>query len=559
MSRKRTIYGGSGRRLTVRWGALPIALLVVAAACGGDDGEADTSPAVSLTTDAGTADSAATADENNADSDGEISVQVQEVNFPPGIVISQADNQTASLASSAYLVTARADGMRLVAITSVGAFDTDALIVGGRSAEVFNTGSRIAMTGTDENGNLVVLSSEDGETFTEAQIPVPQRYVDADVWEATSLAGDALGVADLDGELYVIARVGIDWPSDLEVAARSAYSISQEAGDAARSAGSIIQKPQGDGDILYTFKVDGEVVYETLGSAAGVESGYREAFQQALAGDTGFTGGWIISGSTATQTTSAPLGGGLDEDLRLNSLYSVGEGVAALVKDFSPEALAPQDSPTDGQTLLISARPRDSAFAFSDTGVSLSVSHSWDGEVWELAGDPIGDENGLEAEVVTDAESDTFAMVFRQGLNLSVLISDDGLDWEAPTSTLSLSLPDGGQVQVESANGRLFLILPEGSDGDSNVFEMIPDEATGEDVVDMDLVPVQLDPDPPTFEWLDDEPDPFDSDDSSFVGKTLEWVLVRGIGSEDIEGFASAVWIADLIDRIDRPPAPDGE
>lgn len=545
-------------RMRIRWGALIIALSMIAAACGGTDESESGSPS-DPEGGADNAEDIATDQPNEGDqtSAGELLAQVQEVNFPPGILVSQADNQTASLANAAYLVTARADGMRLVAITSDGAFDTDALIVGGRSAQVFNSGSRIVMTGADENGNLVVLSSDEGETFTEAQIPIPQRYVDADVWEATSLAGDALGVADLDGELYLIARVGIDWPSDLGVAARSGYSISQEVGDAARSAGSIIQKPQDDGDILYTFKVDGEIVYETLGSAAGVEPGYRDAYQQSFDSDTGFTGGWIISGSTATQTTALPLGGGLDEDLRLNSLYSVGEGVAALVKDFSPEAKAPQNDPAEGQTLLISSPSSRSIIAFSDTGVSLDVQHSWDGEIWVLAGEGIGDGNGLEVELVTDAESDTFAMVFHQASGISVLISDDGLDWRVPTSTLTVSLPDGGQVQVESTNGRLFLILPEDIGGDSNVFEMIPEEPTGEDVVDMDLVPVELDPDPPTFQWLDDEPDPL-ADDSLLNYKTLESVIVMGVGPNP-EGFSTAKWIALLIDTIDEPTPTDGE
>jgi hypothetical protein len=73
---------------------------------------------------------------------------------------------------------------------------------------------------------------------------MPSRYAEADVWETTSLIGEALGVADLDGDLFMIAKLGIDWPNDIQVAARHGYTISEEVGDAALSAGTIKQKPQ---------------------------------------------------------------------------------------------------------------------------------------------------------------------------------------------------------------------------------------------------------------------------------------------------------------------------
>jgi hypothetical protein len=218
------------------------------------------------------------------------------------------------------------------------ATDTDALIAGGSSAKVFNSGSRIVMTGTDAAGNLKVLSSKDGTTFEETTIPAPQRYVDADVWKATTLFGDVMGIADFNGELFAITSQGIRWPRPADVAAQFGYTISDEVGDAATTANTVRQAPQGDGDFLFTFVKGDEVVLEVLGSEAGIEPGYREAAQEASASETRIIAGWmIIAGKTASQIAEPPLGGGLQEDLRLNALFSDEDGVVAIMTDFSPD------------------------------------------------------------------------------------------------------------------------------------------------------------------------------------------------------------------------------
>ena len=286
--------------------------------------------------------------EENAVNDGSFapieSVTLRTLQLPDGVRAFAAEDQSIGFGRASYLVTLRADGVRLVVVDSDGARDTDAFIVGARFGEVFHSGSRIVMTGSDEAGDLVVVSSDDGATFTEARIAIPDRYADADVWAATTLVADVGGVADLDGDLFVIAGVGINWRRAPGVVADFAYTISEELGDAATSSGIVSAAPQGDGDTLYTFKADGEVVFEALGSEAGVEPGYEDAYDDVFSdgSDFGFHGGWVISGATASQTEIPPLNSGLDQDFRLLELYSVGEGVAALVWDFSVEAAGPQ-------------------------------------------------------------------------------------------------------------------------------------------------------------------------------------------------------------------------
>ena len=273
------------------------------------------------------------------------SVTLRTLQLPDGVRAFVAEDQSIGFGRASYLVTLRADGVRLVVVDSDGARDTDAFIAGARFGEVFHSGSRIVMIGSDEAGDLVVVSSDDGVTFTEARIVIPDRYVDADVWAATTLVADVADVADLDGDLFVIAGVGINWRRASGVVADFAYTISEELGDAATSSGTVSAAPQGDGDTLYTFKADGEVVFESLGSEAGVEPGYEDAYDDTFSEDSdlGFHGGWVdLRHHRRPKPRFHRLMARLDQDIRLLELYSVGEGVAALVWDFSVEAAGAQ-------------------------------------------------------------------------------------------------------------------------------------------------------------------------------------------------------------------------
>ena len=98
---------------------------------------------------------------------------------------------------------------------------------------------------------------------------------------------------------------GSTGPSPRNIAARHAFTVSDEVGEAARSASTIRPSPQDDGDVLYQFEKDGTVVYEVLASEAGIEPGYDEAYDAAYAdpaADFGSYSAWVVAGSTATQT-----------------------------------------------------------------------------------------------------------------------------------------------------------------------------------------------------------------------------------------------------------------
>ena len=234
----------------------------------------------------------------------------------------------------------------------------------------------------------MLLTSSDGERFSETRIPVPSRYADEDDWAATSLVADVAGVADLNGDLYLIARMGISWTWINDLAARSAYDVSDEVGDAARFASTIRRESVGDGDFLFTFEnSDNEVVYQVLASEAGIEDGYQAAYDARYDGsnnDFGFYGGWLVS-DNAVQEMEPPLGGGLDGDLRLNQLYSLGEGVAALVTDWSVGAGLSQPLVATGTGTFGSGL---AGAIYSESEDRLH--HSWDGNVWEEVADPVG-------------------------------------------------------------------------------------------------------------------------------------------------------------------------
>lgn len=478
-------------------------LLVFAVACGGSDSSDAGSQATTASESAANeplSDESAADEPTSSEPTGgssEVSVRVQRVDLPAGMQLFDVPNQTATLNGVAYLVTGRPEGMRLIAVTDDGARETDAVIAGARFAEVFNSGTRIVMTGSDQAGDLVVLSSEDGVTFGEVRIPVPQRYVEADVWEATSLIANTSDVADLGDDLYLVARLGIKWPQTFRLVADYAYTVSFEAGEAASRATTIRQTPQDDGDVLFTFELDGAVVFEALASEAGVEPEYDAAYDESFDAETGFYGSWIISESGAVQTSNPPLDGGLEGDLRLRDLYPVGDGVAALVTDFSPDARAPQQFVSSGGLGLFASGVVVRYQSQSEHGIR----HTWDGEAFESIGDPVGQGNGPAPRVVVDVTSETYGMFYDADGMFVFLDSDDGLDWDVPEWTIDVEIPGGGRVEIQPGDGE-FIILwhPFGEEDEYRAFSMVP----GDDGGDADVVEIDIDLGP-TIEWIDDD------------------------------------------------------
>jgi len=525
-------------------------LLVFAVACGGSDSSdagsqattASESAADEPPSDEPAADESPSSEPTGGSS--EVSVRVQPVDLPAGLQLFDRANQTATLNGVAYLVTGRSESMRLIAVTEDGARETDAVIAGARFAEVFNSGTRIVMTGSDEAGDLVVLSSKDGVTFSEVRIPVPQRYVEADVWQATSLIANTSDVADLGDDMYLVARLGISWPRTITLVQDYAYTVSFEDGEAASRATTIRQTPQDDGDVLFTFEREGAVVFEALGSEAGIVPEYEAAYNEARDGETGFYGSWIISESGAVQSSNPPLDGGLEADLRLRDLYPVGDGVAALVTDFSPDARAPQQSISSGGIGLFAS----GVVVRYQSEWQHDIRHTWDGEVWESIGDPVGQGNGPAPRVIVDVTSETYAMFYDADGMLVFLGSDDGLGWDVPKWTIDVGIPGGGRVEIQPVGGEYIILWhPFGEEDEFRAFSMVP----GEDGGDMDVVEIDLDPDPPTITWIDDDPTDLPESvipelSSPDAKDLLSWSIeVKIQGDEDFK--STALFFGDLL------------
>ena len=473
-----------GRRAyIVRLLAVFMAVALIASACGGSDTSVDT-PVVDNESGASDPADPAAGAESRAES-GSLLVEVRSVELPEGVEVFVGDPYTASFGSAAYMVSPREEGVRLVMFDEHGARDTDAVITGTRVAQVFNSGGRIVMTGRDSSANLVVLASEDGTTFTETLIPIPQQYVVGDVWTGTSLRADVAGLADLNGDLFLIAWIGLTWEFPRNLVAQYGYTISEEVGDAATSSGIIRSAPQGDGDTLYTFEKNDEVVLEVLGSEAGLEPGYEDAYDAFYAQenpDVGSAGAWIVANGVATQTVNPPLNGELDQDLRLHQLYSVGDGVAAIVTDFSPGASASQQYVAAG-ALGFSALGALRSGLFSEW--SYGVHHSWDGEVWETTGDPVGDPAAPPPQIFIDPQYNTFGWFQSYQDTFVIDLSDDGVAWEAPEWTIDITLPGGSKVEIMMIDGEIIqLFHPTTEDGDYKAFKVTLDEDGGDAFVE---------------------------------------------------------------------------
>ena len=424
---------------------------------------------------------------------------LQDVQIPEGVLIFEADNQSIGFGGVTYMVTLQADGIRLISIQPDGVRQTQARIEGASFGEVWNSGSELVLTGASAGGDLVLLTSSDGERFSETRIPVPSRYADEDDWAATSLVADVAGVAGLNGDLYLIARMGISWTWINDLAARSAYDVSDEVGDAARFASTIRRESVGDGDFLFTFEnADNEVVYQVLASEAGIEDGYQAAYDARYDGsnnDFGFYGGWLVS-ATAVQEMEPPLGGGLDGDLRLNQLYSLGEGVAALVTDWSVGAGLSQPLVATGTGTF------GSGFAgaiYSESEDRLH--HSWDGNVWEEVADPVGFGTWPPPRVSYDEDIDIYVMYQRTSDGVQTQESDDGITWSPFAAPIELDDLSGDDIQYNFLLGDVFLIDEMADDPMLRAFKLSRDADGG----GVSLDPVDIDTGP-TIEWIDELP-----------------------------------------------------
>lgn len=471
------------RRPIARLTMTLMAFFLVAAACGGTVGTDD------VATTGGSAAPSDTVDSEASDSEAPIpdgplviTAEVRSVELPDGIEVFYDGDFSVIFGGAAFMVSPREGGARLMILDRDGVRDTAAVIPGAQVAEVFNSGSQVVMTGRDDQGRLVVLASSDGATFVETVIPIPDRYLEADVWTGTDLRADVGGVADLGDGLYLIAEVGLEWTHVNQLVARHGYTISQEVGDAAVRAGTVRAKPQ-DGDTLYTFLNDGEVVLEVLGSEAGIEAGYEDAFNAAIfneAADIGFTRAWIITDGVAQPTADLPFGGGLDEDLRLSQLYPIRDGVAAVIRDFSPDVLAPQPSLAALGGLTVSAQVAASWFG---TQVVTTIWVRYEGD-WYPSSDPIGDST-RDAPTVVGNWWDGFTWYQPGGADLVLQRSDDGVVWEKVEGTVPIATPEGSVIRLTKlGDDFIATVYAPGEDSVPRVFHL---SGTGMTAVEIDV------------------------------------------------------------------------
>jgi len=469
-----------------------------------------------------------------------ITAEVRSVELPDGIEVFYEGDFSVSFGGAAFMVSPREGGARLMILDGDGVRDTAAVIPGAQVAEVFNSGSQVVMTGRDDQGRLVVLASSDGATFTETVIPIPDRYLDADVWTGTDPRADVGGVADLGDGLYLIAEVGLGWTHVNQLVARHGYTVSQEVGDAAVSAGTVRAKPQ-DGDTLYTFVNDGEVVLEVLGSEAGIEAGYEDAFNAAIfneAADIGFTGAWIITDGVAQPTADLPFGGGLDEDLRLSQLYPIRDGVAAVIRDFSPDVLAPQPSVAALGGLTVSAKV---AASQSDTKTKTTIWVKRAGGGWQPGG-PIGDST-RDAPIVFGSWWDGFVLYQPGGTDLVLQRSDDGVVWEKVEFRVNIPAPEGSVILGTWLHDVLIVTVhPPGEASVPRVFSLFSTNLFGTSD-EMEAVEIDVE----SGDTIEGKDDDF-VQHSSALERTVAWsrttysVHVSSFFTETADPFVIAFW-----------------
>ena len=119
--------------------------------------------------------------------------------------------------------------------------------------------------------------------------------------------------------MFAIVNAAVLWRRPLEIAQENAagQEPDPEKADAIRLANTIRSEPLDDGDTLFTF-VKGDVEVEVLGSEAGIENGYIDAYDGRESG-TFEVQSWMIDGSNSRNLDTPPFGG--QEGIRLHALY----------------------------------------------------------------------------------------------------------------------------------------------------------------------------------------------------------------------------------------------
>ena len=317
------------------------------------------------------------------------------------------------------------------------------------SVDMFMTGSRLAVSYLDPAGEIVVLTSVDGADFAETRLPVPERYVAADTWAATSLIGRVQGAADLGEGVFAIVNTGLLWRRPNDIAEDYAVEQAQdpEVAENIRAASTIRGSPTGDGDMLFTFEKGGEVVGEVLGSDAGIESGYIDAYNNRT-GASFESQSWMIEGNTSRNLDTPPFGG--QEGLRFHALYPIDGGVGALVTDFN---LAAAEAAILGTPGIYAAAAPEALARGSNWGQRTYATNN--GRDWE-GGKPLDAPNAnFRALAWGDG---LYVLVVEGEAGVGVATSANGSNWGNVDYTLDISLPGGGSVQIYVIDGKNFLV-----------------------------------------------------------------------------------------------------
>ena len=381
-------------------------------------------------------------------------VDVTTISLPDGLRHWwESNNRSAPFAGDAFMLAASSDvetggespNLKVLRINAALEWTTVNISIPAvtTSADLFVTGSRLAVSYLDPAGEIVFLTSTDGTTFEEARMPLPERYVTADTWAGTSLVGNVAGAADLGGEVFAIVNAAVLWRRPLEIAQENAagQEPDPEKADAIRLANTIRSEPLDDGDTLFTF-VKGDVEVEVLGSETGIENGYVDAYDDRESG-TFEVQSWMIDGSNSRNLDTPPFGG--QEGIRLHALYPVESGVGAVVTDFN---IAPDGADAFGEPGIYA----------SGTAAALGLYSTWDlrtlitldGLLW-FAQALVGATNPFFGSLAWSLYGGVplWILVFYSDEGTGVATSQDGSSWGVPDYTTDLSVGGGVTVQID--------------------------------------------------------------------------------------------------------------
>ncbi len=441
--------------LSARLVLLLTVLAVVAAACGASDAEETaTTSAVGQATDQTTDETAATAP------DSDDALEFVTIPLPDGLrPWWESTSRTQAFAESNFLLAASSDvavrgenpGITVLQLDAALEWvDVDVTIPPPvTSADMHMSGSQLVISYLDPVGEIVVLSTEDGTAFAETRLALPKRYVAANEWTHTTLIGNLAGAADLNESVFTVANTGIIWERPIEIAERYAVEQEQdpEVAESIRYANTIRTNPTGDGDSLFVFEKSGKVVAEVLGSDAGIEAGYSDAFSD-RDDDTFEMQSWTIDGSTSTNLDAAPFNG--EEGLRVHALYPVDGGVAAMVTDFNFAERAEEASshgPAFAERGI--ATPNPTAIRAGESEWRLRTMVTLDGLLWFLEA-ALGVPNPSFGSLAwgTYEGVPLFVLVFFADGGAGMAASADGSTWSAVEHVLGIDAEHGDEVHA---------------------------------------------------------------------------------------------------------------